>query len=189
MGLAERLDRNGEEPSVSRLVVLRPYQELNPLQCIMNTNTPPSSNEDVSATKKVPPQASVKDQLKGIAIAIFLGVGIAVIAFNSGGSSNTPATTTPEVVAPQGNASKHSSYVLDFIKAKATHPSTVDFCTSLNMMTKAEQQPDGSFLYAYRNCLTAKNSFNVELTYDWVVVLQESKAGEIKVTNWSIDEQ
>jgi len=155
----------------------------------MNTNTPPSSNEGLSETKKVPPQASVKDQLKGIAIAIFLGVGIAVIAFQSGGTSNTPVATTSDVVAPQGDALKHASYVLDFIKAKATHPSTVDFCNSINMMTKAEQQPDDSFLYAYRNCLTAKNSFNVELTYDWVVVLQELKTGEIKVTNWSIDEK
>jgi len=155
----------------------------------MNTDTPSSSNEDISEPKKVPPQASVKDQLKGIAIAIFLGVGIAVIAFQSGGTSNTPATITSEEVSPQGNALEHASYVLDFIKAKATHPSTVDFCNSINMMTKAEQQPDGSFLYAYRNCLTAKNSFNVELTYDWIVVLQESKTGEIKVTNWSIDEK
>jgi hypothetical protein len=44
-GLAERLDRNGGEPSVLRLKVLRPYQELNPLQCIMNKNTLPSSTE------------------------------------------------------------------------------------------------------------------------------------------------
>ena len=153
----------------------------------MITNTPPSSNEGLSQTKKVPASASIKDQIGGIVLVIVIGIIIGSLFV--GGSSNTSAPTTPEVEAPQGNALKHSSYVLDFIKAKATHPSTVDFCSSLNMMTKAEQEPDGSFLYAYRNCLTAKNSFGVELTYDWVVVLHESITGEIEVVNSSLEEK
>jgi hypothetical protein len=172
----------------SLLILERLLITKNPLEN-MNTNTPPSSSEGLSETKKVPPQASVKDQLKGIAIAIFLGVGIAVIAFQSGGTSNTSQPTTPEVPAPQDNSSKHYSYVLEYIKAKATHPSTVDFCSVLNLQKKIEKQPNGSTLYAYRNCMTAKNSFGAELKYDWVVVLEESTNGSIKVTNSDIKEE
>ncbi len=155
----------------------------------MNTNTPPSSNEGLSETKKVPPSASVKDQLKGIAIAIFIGVGIIVIASHSGETSNTSQLTIHEVPAPQDNSSKHYSYVLDFVKSKATHPSTVDFCSVLNRVVKTEKQPDGSTLYAYRNCMTAKNSYGVELKYDWVVVIDESTTGSIKVINSDIKEE
>jgi hypothetical protein len=141
----------------------------------MNTNTPSSSNEGLSATKKVPP---AKSQTKGILIAIVIGIGLVSLAIVSGGTTGQ-----------SGNAARHASYALDFIKSKATHPSTVDFCSSMNMTTKVDAQPDGSFLYGYRNCMTAKNSFGLELTYDWVVVLQESKNGDIKVANWSIDEK
>jgi hypothetical protein len=147
----------------------------------MNTNTPSSSNEGLSATKKVPPPTPVKTQTKGILTAIVIGVGLVSLAIVSGGTSLG--------TGQGGNAARHASYVLDFIKSKATHPSTVDFCSSMNMTTKVDAQPDGSFLYGYRNCMTAKNSFGLELTYDWVVVLQESKNGDIKVANWSIDEK
>lgn len=155
----------------------------------MNTNTPPSPNEGLNETKKVPSQPTIKSQLRGIGIAILIGVVVILGSIFIGATSNTTSTAVPEVVAPQDNSSKHYSYVLEYIKAKATHPSTVDFCSVLNLQKKTEKQPDGSTLYAYRNCMTAKNSFGVELKYDWVVVLEESTNGSIKVINSDIKEE
>lgn len=143
----------------------------------MNTPTPSSIDE----TKKSTPPSNNKDALKGFLVILFI-ISF-VVWLLVGGESNTA-----EVSAPQDNAAEHYSFVLDFVKSKASHPSTVEFCSMFNKIVKTETEPDGSQLHAYRNCMTAKNSYGTELTYDWVVVLHEKKDGSLEVVNWDIKE-
>lgn len=144
----------------------------------MNTPNPSSPVEE---TKKSTPPPSTSDAIKGgILLTIIVSLGI---WFFVGGEPSQPSS--PVV----GNASAHTPFVYDHVKAQASHPSTVEFCSTLNLMKKTETEPDGSYLHAYRNCMTAKNSYGTELKYDWVVVLHEKLDGTIEVIETDIKEE
>ena len=167
----------------------------------MNTNIPPSFNEDLNETKKSPDAPTIKQMVPAVIVIVLIGIAIALLFIEGKSVTQVDQTSVAEVEKetqvdqpiiaeiPEDNSIKHYPYVLDYIKSETSHPSTVDFCTTLNLQTKSEKQPDGSVLYAYRNCMTAKNSYGVELKYDWVVVIQESTDGSIKVINSDIKEE
>lgn len=151
----------------------------------METEQPkPPESETIKST---PPPPTVREQITGIIAAIIIGV--LIVWFFASREPNTNTSAQPKATPKEDTSIEHYPYVLDFVKSNATHPSTVDFCSLLNRVIKTQKEPDGGYLHAYRNCMTAKNSFGVELKYDWVVVIKESTTGEISVVDWDIVEE
>jgi hypothetical protein len=150
----------------------------------METEQPkPPESEPI---KNTPPPPTIREQITGIIAAIIIGV---LLVWFVVGELNTTTPSQPKAIPSEDTSAKHYSYVLDFVKSNATHPSTVDFCSLLNRVIKTQKEPDGGYLHAYRNCMTAKNSFGVELKYDWVVVIKESTTGQVSVVDWDIIEE